>query len=157
MKTVNRVPKIAPTLKASASEEFARNINVLIEAEDYQKKQYQDQILDQLKLTQQRAGEIQKVLHELLQLGYAGLIDTLQIFAKAVNFAVTPHEESAQDFRSANKKVLFENEVGRDILRRIIWCSSHEDQEVSQNATIAITALCQDFAGLCVCLPSSCL
>lgn len=128
------------------ADEFSRNIKQLIETEDFdEKKQYQDQLLDSLKLTKQRTGDISKCFQELLQLGYAGLIDTLQVFAKAVNHAVTQpelSEDNSPDMYISNRKTLFENEQGRDILRRVIWCSSSDDSNVMTSATSALTSLC---------------
>jgi hypothetical protein len=132
-------------------DDFSRNINMLIEADEAnEKKQFQDQILDSLKLTKQRCGDVTKVFHELLQLGYAGLTDTLQVFAKAVNFAVTQSDnpdESLSESHLSNRRSLFEDEQGRDILRRIIWCSGHEDSEVSTVASNALSTLCGSLPG----------
>jgi hypothetical protein len=133
-------------------DDFNRNINMLIEADDAnEKKQFQDQILDSLKLTNQRSGDVTKVFNEMLQLGYAGLTDTLQVFAYAVNFAVTPCENSddtSSDSHLLNRRALFEEEQGRDILRRIIWCSGHEDSNVSTTASTALSTLCGSLSGL---------
>lgn len=127
------------------SDEFSRNIKILIETEDLdEKKLYQEQILDSLKLTKQRVGDISKYYQELLQLGYAGLTDTLQVFAKAINYGVSKIEttDDNSEMWINNRKVLFENEQGRDILRRIIWCTSNDDIIVSQAANSAISMLC---------------
>jgi hypothetical protein len=154
------LPKMARGLSSRMTEvggrglqidDFSRNINMLIEADDLnEKKQFQDQILDSLKLTKQRCGDITKVFNELLQLGYAGLTDTLQVFAKAVHFAVTQSEnadESLSESHLSNRRSLFEDEQGRDILRRIIWCSGHEDSDVSSVASTALATLCGSLSG----------
>ena len=133
------------------ADEFSRNIKILIETEDLEeKKQYQEQILDSLKLTKQRAGDLSKCFQELLQLGYAGLTDTLQIFAKAINYAVTLPENSEEnnpEIYVANRKILFEIEQGRDILSRIIWCSSSDDLTVATTANSALSSLCGNLQG----------
>lgn len=108
-----------------------------------EKRLFQDQILDSLELTQQGSGNIAKVINELLQLGYSGLTDTLQVFTKAVYYAVTPQEGAY-----CNQKILFESDQGRDILRRIIWCASHEDANVSNNAKAVLSTLCGSLAGI---------
>lgn len=131
--------------------EFSRNIKILIESyDDDEKKQYQEQLLDSLKLTKQRTSDISKCFQELLQLGYSGLTDTLQIFAKAINYSITlPEntEENNPEIYYNNRKILFENEQGRDILRRIIWCSSSDDSTVSSAANSALSTLCGNLQG----------
>jgi hypothetical protein len=131
------------------SDEFARNIKILIETNDTnEKKQCQDQLLDSLKLTKQSCGDISRVYDELLQLGYAGLTDTQQVFAMAVNYAVTqPENDESGKIFLANRRVLFEEEEGRNILRRIIWCTSHDDPEISATSSSAVSTLCGSFQG----------
>jgi hypothetical protein len=149
--SLSRLPTTGASGGGLQVDDFNRNISMLIEADDAnEKKQFQDQILDSLKLTNQRSGDITKVFNELLQLGYAGLTDTLQVFAKAVNFAVTQSDNSddtSSDSYLSNRRALFEEEQGRDILRRIIWCSSHEDSSVSTIATAALSTLCGNLSG----------
>lgn len=153
---ISRLPNANPSGGGGGVQvdDFNRNISMLIEAaadDVNEKKQFQDQILDSLKLTNQQSGDVTKVFNELLQLGYAGLTDTLQVFVKAVNFAVTQSDNSddtSSDSHLTNRRALFEEEQGRDILRRIIWCSSHEDSSVSTVATTALSTLCGNLPGL---------
>lgn len=131
-----------------SDEELNRAISALVNAENpLEKKQYQDQILESLKLTKESPGEISGVLLPLLQLGYAGLRDTQQCFASAVRNAVVNRQSDDQSHHLKNRKQLFADPQGRDVLRRLVWCISYDDDETSASATDAIACITESFPG----------
>ncbi len=107
-----------------------------------------DQLLENLKLNAQSAGEIEPVLNQLLQLGYAGQLDTQQVFAKAMYYALTKNAESVDSNHLRNRSVLFGTTKGRDVLSRLIFSSSWNDKETSTDSLKALNNLCSDFDGV---------
>ena len=129
-------------------DEFSRVISSLTNTDDVkEKRQFQDQILESLKLTKESPGDISSVLLPLLQLGYAGLKDTQQSFTTAVRNAVASDQAEDDSTSLRNRLVLFSNPQGRDVLRRLVWCISYDDAETSANAVEAITSVTASFPG----------
>jgi hypothetical protein len=134
--------------ESHSDDELNRAISSLVNAENsIEKKQYQDQILESLKLTKESPGEIGAVLLPLLQLGYAGLRDTQQSFAAAVRNAVANRQSDDQSYHIKNRRDLFADPQGRDVLRRLVWCISYDDEETSASAIDAIASITESFPG----------
>ena len=163
--SVQPLPK-SPT-QADLSHPNIRSYLVsLIETKDTnEKKTHSEKILEYMKLADTGfVGDITRVMEVLLELGFSGRADAERIFARAMYNAVcksTRPESDQEDFRESNVTVLFQTPQGRDLLRRIIWCSTRKgdanSEKLAHNALsetsrekyskLALDEICRDTEG----------
>jgi hypothetical protein len=111
-----------------------------------------DQMLDLLKLNSQAISPIEPSFAHLLQLGYAGQVETQQVFVKALYYAVTKTAESGDnELYLQNRINLFSSARGRDVLTRLIISSTWEDMETAADAKKALRNICENFSGRSSC------
>lgn len=140
-------------LALSANEKAIRRLIVsMIESDDKsEKKNFGKEILELMKLEDPAdVNDINRVIVDLLQLGFSGRVESEQIFAQAIYNAVCIPSDSRRNdgnIHKSNMKTLFQNPHGRDLLRRIIWCSSRSDLVTSQYAQDALNELCKNSDG----------
>ncbi len=82
-------------------------------------------------------------IERLKKLGYAGTLQTQQIFTKAMRIMFSTSAN--------NKKHFFESKDGRELLRRLLWCTSFEDLKTRNDAKQALLVLSTDLEGYFSC------
>ncbi len=109
---------------------LAQTVVSLIDTEDAEeKKTYAAKIIKDLGVTKDAPKNLTSVIKELRQLAYAGLTETQNIFATAMQYYVGTVE---------NREILFHSASGRDVLNRLIFSTSWPDQSTSEIAKKAL-------------------
>lgn len=138
---------------ANINSHIARSIELLIDTEDKNERQiYGKEILERMKLDNpDDVGDINTFMNELLQLGFSGRVCVEQVFSHAMYNAVNKCSRSEikdDSFCKRNVKILFESKQGRQLLRRIIWCSSRGDNITATYSQDALDEICRNLNGI---------
>jgi hypothetical protein len=71
------------------------------------------------------------MIQKLTTLGYAGSVETQQLFANAMRLAVTEDptmEATTKRIIMQSREELFKNPRAQDLLKRLLWCASWDDE-----------------------------